>query len=149
MAKIMTMFLVLIAIQAALVLYADQSPENTQIWSFIMNMDEWGTLQFILTLLAIAGGIGLVGIIASTVFGFKTDFLIFAPAIGGLILMGVVLTNLGRAIKDDLIANIFTSCDITTGLNCEPVTLIVGLTVGPLALFYVWTIIDFWRGKDF
>ena len=149
MAKLMTMFLILIAIQACLIIYTDQTPENTMIWQFVTGMNTWGTLGFILALLGIAAGIGLVGIAAASTFGFKTDFLIFAPAIAGLISMGIVFTNLAKALQDDLISRIFTTCDIANPLLCTPVTFIVAITIGPVALFYVWTIIEWWRGKDY
>ena len=34
-------------------------------------------------------------------------------------------------------------------INCPPVTFLLAITLGPIALFYVWTIIEWWRGKDF
>jgi hypothetical protein len=145
----MTMFLVLIAIQACLIIYTDQTPENTLIWQFVTGLNTWGTLGFILALLGIAGGIGLVGIAAASTFGFKTDFLIFAPAIAGLISMGLVFTNLAKALQDDLIGRIFTTCDIANPILCTPVTFIIAITIGPVALYYVWTIIEWWRGKDY
>lgn len=150
------MFLVLIAIQVVLVVYAGQTPEDSDIWKFVTNMQSWGTLTFILALVGIAGGIGLVGIAAATTFGFKTDFLIFAPAIAGFITMGVVLTNLGRVIGDE-IRNRFFSCVGLAGTELATctisqntmVTLAWAVSVGPLALYYVWTIVEWWRGKDY
>lgn len=146
-AKLMTMFLILIAIQAGLVLYADQTPENTVLWSFIMGTNQWNTLPFVLGVIGIAVGIGLVGV--GIGLGFKTDFLIFAPAIAGFISVGIIFSNLAKALQDDLIARIFTTCDIANPILCTPVTFIIALTVGPVALFYVWTIIEWWRGKDY
>jgi len=148
MAKLMTMFIILVSIQAVLLIYHDSSPVNTVIWDFIMNVQGWGTLAFVLALIGIAGGIGLVGIAAASTFGFKTDFLIFAPAIAGLISCGVVFVNLANVIRDDLISTFFTTCSVDPSA-CAPVTLIVGLVVGLPALYYVWTIIEWWRGKDY
>lgn len=166
MAKLMTMFFVLIAIQGVLLLYGSQTDTGTDIWTFVTNMDRWGSLPFVLALIGIAGGIGLVGIAAASTFGFKTDFLIFAPAVAGFISLGVVLTNLAMFLKNQL-TSMFFHCDpamtgtmlvnnvltnkLTYCLSSQTtiVNFIVAMTIGPLALYYVWTIIEWWRGKDY
>ena len=139
------MFLVLLAIQVCLVLYTDQTPSETDLWSFAMNMDNWNTLQFIGTLAAIAGGVGLVGITAASIFGFKTDFLIFAIAIPGIIYMGSVIVNLGNVIRDELVSRVFIGC----GLSCPQANFVLAIVLAPLALIYVWSVVEWWRGKDF
>jgi hypothetical protein len=164
------MFFVLIAIQAVMIIYGSQTlagaGDGGGIWSFIMNMDRWGSLTFTLALVGIAAGIGLVGIIAASTFGFKTDFLIFAPAVAGFISLGVVLTNLAMFLKNQLI-DIAFKCDpglagtvIVNGIvtpmltyctdsQTYAATFIIGIIIGPLAFYYVWTIVEWWRGKDF
>lgn len=144
MAKLMSMFLVLIAIQVGLILYAGQDAAQTDIWTFIMNMGQWGTLDFVLAILGLTG-IGLIGVTAASAFGFKSDFIVLAVAIPGLISIGLVFSNLAKYLSAELIA-IF---DPTCALPCLPINFIVGLIVGPIALYYVWTVIDWWRGKDF
>jgi hypothetical protein len=145
MAKLFSMFLVLIALQACLILYTGQDAESTQIWSFITNLNQWNTLDFVLALVGISVGIGLIGVVAASVFAFKTDFLIFAPAIAGFITMGVIFSNFAKFLTDQLIGILSPACP----LPCAPVSFIVALIVGPIALYYVWTILDWWRGKDF
>jgi hypothetical protein len=142
------MFMVLIAIQACLIIYHDPTPENTPIWAFVNSLNQWNTIGFILGIAAIAAGIGLVGITAASVFGFKTDFLIFAPAMFGFITMGIVFTNLAKVIQSDLIGYIFTTCDINHPINCAPVNLCL-VPLGIVALYYVWTVVEWWRGKDY
>jgi len=163
------MFFILIVIQAVLIIYANQDPagggDGGSIWTFIMNMNRWGSKAFTLALIGIAVGIGIVGIIAASMFGFKTDFLIFAPAVFGFISLGVVLTNLAMFLQSQLIA-LALSCEGVTGTTIVKgivtssyeycmssqtylSTFIVGLIVGPLAFYYVWTIIEWWRGKDY
>jgi hypothetical protein len=164
------MFFILIAIQAVLIIYGSQSlagaGDGGSIWSFIMNMDRWGSLTFALAIVGIAAGIGLVGIIAASTFGFKTDFLIFAPAIAGFISLGVVFTNLAMFLKSQLISMAFM-CDphmtgtvVISGVVTPMLTycmssqatvanFIIGIIIGPLAFYYVWTILEYWRGKDF
>jgi len=145
MAKLFSMFLVLIALQACLILYTGQDAENTLIWDFVTNMSQWSTLGFVLALVGIAAGIGLIGVVAASVFAFKTDFLIFAPAIAGFITMGIVFSNFAKFLADQLIAILNPTC----ALPCLPVNFFVALIVGPIALYYVWTVIEWWRGKDY
>ena len=144
------MFLVLVAIQACLILYA--APMTTtgggSIWTFMTNIENWSSLTFLLGLIGIAGGIGLLGIAAGTAFGFKTDFLIFAGAIAGFISMGSIFVNLANVLRDDLIARVFVGAGCTLA-SCPPVTFIVAVTIAPVAFFYAWTVIEWWRGKDY
>ena len=151
MAKLFSMFVVLIAVQACLILYADPTyTSETPLWKFVMGINNsWNTLEFITAIVGIAAGVWLVGIAASSIFGFKTDFLVFAPAITGLVSIGVIFINLGRAMQDELISRVFTTCNLISPLTCSPVTFIIAITIGPVALFYVWTVIEWWRGKDF
>ena len=149
MAKLMTMFLILLALQAAIMLYHGTSQDN-DLWNFIMNTDNWSSQNLIISLGAIALAIGLTGISSGSVFGFKTDFLIMAPAIGGLISIGVVFAQLANIIRDELISTVFTACinDPSAGA-CSSANFIVGILIGPFALYYVWTVIEWWRGKDY
>ena len=151
MAKLINMFLILIAIQACLILYAAPMTAPTggnAVWNFVININNWSSISFLLGLIGIAGGIGLIGIAAGTAFGFKTDFLIFAGAIAGFISMGSIFVNLGNVLRDDLIARVFVG-DSCTLASCAPVTFIIAITIAPVAFFYAWTVIEWWRGKDY
>jgi len=151
MAKLVTLFFIMVAIQASLLMFAQQTPQTTDLWSFMTNIDNWNSLTFILTLVGIAGAIGLVGIAATSLFGFKTDFLMLAPAIAGLISMGVVFINLANVLRDELVSRVFTDCGVSPAAlhACAPVNWILAITIAPLAFFYVWTVMEWWRGKDF
>jgi len=147
MAKLFSMFLLLVGIQAVLLLFAAQTPANTNIWSMVSNPTNWNSVPFILTIAGVAGTLSLVGIAVGSAFGFKTDFIIFAASVPGLLSMGVVFVNLYNVVRTDLIARLFTSC--LTALSCPPVDFILAITVGTLAFFYAWTVVEWWRGKDF
>jgi len=151
MAKLMNMFVVLIAIQICLLMYTKQTPENNVIWLFVTTLSAWGTGGLILGIVGIASGIGLVGVAAASQFGFKTDFLIFAPAIAGFISCGTVLTNLASVMRDDLISSVFPACSIAAPLSvaCGPVNIVLAVFPGILALYYVITILSWWRGQDY
>ena len=141
------MFLILIVIQASLLIYQAGDTEETDIWKFVWNFNNWSSLTFILSLVGIAAGIGIIGISAGSSFKFVTDFIVMGPAIAGLLSIGVVFTNLGKAMYNELVNRIFTECILTT--SCTPATFIIAITLGPLALYYVWTVIEWWRGKDY
>jgi len=138
------MFMILIAIQAALIAYANQTPQDTSLWNFVTTPQNWNNTNFILGLVGIAGTIALAGIIAGTIFGFRTDFIIFAGAIAGLISIGSTFVGLYNVLHDELVSRIFIGC----GTSCTPVNWILAITLGPIAFYYVWTVIEWWRGKD-
>ena len=145
MAKLATMFFILLAIQAVMFIYVDPSEYNTiPIWDFVMNSDLWHSSQFIMDLVAISIGIGLLGIAAGVVFGFKTDFLIFAGAIAGFIYMGIVFTDLAAFMRSELMSYMYSST--CTLASCPLVNWIIAIFLGPIAFYYVWTIVGWWRG---
>lgn len=152
MAKLFTMFLILIAIQGALLMYHSTTPQNTTIWNFIMNTDKWNTQDFMMIFGGIAAMVALIGISAGGTFRFVSDFLTLGVMVTGLISIGVVFTNLANVLRSELVSRFFPSC---IGLNgytvatCTPVNLIVGLAIGPWMLYYAWTVIEWWRGKDY
>lgn len=163
MAKLSTMFFILIAIQACLLLYnvpchsfavdgvtCLDNVGNNSLWDFITNLDNWNSLEFILAWFGIAGGIGLVGITAGSVFGFKTDFIILATAIPGFISIGIVFSQLANVVRDQLMSW-FMSAGVTTctAASCPAATFFVAITIAPIAFYFVWTILEWWRGKDY
>jgi len=147
MAKLVNMFIVLIAIQACLILY--QTPMTTtgggNIWEFVTSLDNWSSITFLISLIGFAGLAVGVGIVAG-VFGYKSDFLIWAGAIAGFISLGSIFINLANVLRDDLIARVFVGPTCTIE-SCAPVTYFVGITIGVVAFFYVWTVIEWWRGN--
>jgi hypothetical protein len=151
MAKLFTMFLVLIAIQVVLLIYVTPTAEDTSLWNFIMNINNWNSLPFVLSFVGIAGGLITAGIVAGWALGFKTDFIIFAPAIAGFITIGVIFNNLANFLRAEIIPMFFPDYVIEGVIigTPTPVTLIIGLVVGIPALYYVWTIVEWWRNKDY
>lgn len=147
MAKLANMFIILIAIQAVLILVYGSTPNDSSLWTFVTNPSNWGSSEWIMTFIGIAGTMGVVGLVAGSVFGFKTDFLVLSAVVGGFLSVGVVFTNLTSAIGSDL-ANLFKCSGDISWISCAPATWIIAITVGPLAFYYVWTVIEWWRGKD-
>ena len=150
MAKLINMFLVLVAIQACLILYAAPmtSTGGGSIWTFMTNIENWNSLTFLLGLMGVATGVGIIGMVAGTAFGFKTDFLIFAVAIPGFISLGATFVLLANVLRDELISRIFVGPTCTLE-SCDPVTFFVAIIIAPVAFFYIWTVIEWWRGRDY
>lgn len=147
MAKLFTMFVVLLGLQAAMLLYAGGTDYSNDIWTFVTSLDNWGSTTFLISLGAIAAAIGLTGITSGSIFGFKTDFLIMGPAIAGLISIGAVFVQFGNILRDELVSKF--ACVESSVAACPSANFIVAVLIGPLAFYYAWTVIEWWRGKDY
>jgi hypothetical protein len=146
MAKLIVMFMILIAIQFCLIIYMDQDPNQTSIWKFVMNLDNWSSSDVLLIFGGIAAFLLLAGIASGGTFRFVTDFIVLGPVITGLLSIGVVFTNLAGVVRRDLINRFFTSC--IGAASCYPATLLTAISIGPFALYYAWCVLEWWRGKD-
>lgn len=130
-------------------LYCLQYGEGTSLWNFVFNLDRWNILDFLMVSGVIAAGLLLSGIASGGgTFRFVTDFIIIAPAIAGLASIGIIFTNFANLIRSELVARFFTSCPSGAGSICPPAVFIVGVIVGPIAFYYVWTVISWWRGQE-
>ena len=138
--------MILIAIEFVLLLYT-QGPENhTDIWNFITKFDQWNWSSIIVSLGALGASVALAGISSGGTFRFVTDFLTLGSAIVGLASVGVVFTQLMGFFRQELMNRFFTTC--TTVASCAPATYLTAIIIGPFALYYVWTVFDWWRNKD-
>ena len=173
MARLITFFMVILAIQFTMLILINPSDNiNTNVqcswnangtttcaqfetnnsgnmlWIFATNTSYWNNAEFILTIVGIAGTLGLVGITAGSAFGFKTDFLIFGIAILGFLSLGSILIELGS-----LLTTTFSDWLTDKSINivcdgCYQANILTGACLGVFALYYVWTVVEWWRGKD-
>jgi len=143
MAKLFTMFIILIALQASMLIYHTSEAAPTSIWQFVVNPTMWAGTDWIIAFAGVATLLGAIGIVGGTVFGIKTDTVIFAPLVFGLMTMGAIFVKLYDLIQSELVARVFGG-----GLGLVPSMFISGIIVGPWALYYVWSVIEWWRGKD-
>ena len=151
MAKLITLILVLIVLQACLLLFNNTNIDtqtDTNPWDFVTNIDNWNSLTFVLGFVGIALGIGIVGFAIGSYIGFKTDFVMLAVAIPGLLSLGLILVNFGNVLRNFLISTFFVGCGGVNPQTCAPATWLVAISVGTIAIFYVWTVVDWWRGRD-
>lgn len=128
---------------------ASNSTTTNALWGFVTNIEDWDSGQFIIGFVTIAVTLMAAGIIAGAVFGFKTDFIMFAALIGGLVSIGSVFIQLANIFRSD-ISTMFT--DTARGIycnNCGVANLMTALIIGPFAFYYFWMVISWWRGQDF
>ena len=145
MAKLIAMFMILIAIQFCLILYMDQPANNTQLWKFVTGVNNWGTTDLIVLFSTLAGGLLLAGIASGGTFRFVIDFTVVSQAIAMLFGFGVVFMNLESVVRKEFVSRFFPGCPINT---CTPAILLSAIIIGPFALYYLWSVIEWWRGKD-
>jgi hypothetical protein len=146
MAKLVVMLIFLIAVALALVIYigpdATNYPlRNNVLFLFITNSTGWSSTQILTDLIGVAATVGLAGIIAGSVFGFKTDFLLLSTMVGGLLLIGSILISLNVVFTSQM-ASIFGCTDLTT---CDPANWVTWIVIAPIAFLYVWTVLEWWR----
>lgn len=136
--KITTLFLVIIALQFALMLFGSAKSDDTAIFGFINNPTNWGNTTFILMFGVLAAGITLAGaFVGSLIFG-KTDLMVFAGATVTLIGFCIPITSLWQLIYQQ--TGLFGST-YTSGF-------IASIITAPLAIFAIFTIIGWWRSNS-
>jgi hypothetical protein len=189
MAKLQTMILIVVLIQAALVIYGtapggcpdgyevttdnrccadynsateewenclDDEVDTTPLWQLFINPTgiNWRSGKFILIFIGLAVALGFATISATPfIGGSRTDTQIFAPAVLGLIGMGyVVFVNLYSFLQRELVGGFFYepgACEITKGVvECNVVSIILLMAMMPVVFIYIWTVVEWWRGKD-
>lgn len=153
MAKLFTLFLVLIAIQAAILIYgggdnAESNPQQNTLWSFVTRMDLWESSNLITVFGTIALALVAGGITSGSYFTQKLDFPIMAAVVGGLLSIGAVFSQLADIFRSELMARVFTACTGTSWTACPSANFIVAMVIGPLAFYYAWTVVEWWRAKD-
>ncbi len=150
MAKIASFLLILGAIQLTLLLFAAPGAgDAVTFWNLWSNPTNWGTTQFIIALVGLAGLTGAVTILIGSMLGFKTDFLVFAPAVAALLGFVAIIVQL----HSTFVAQMYTTvCQDTfvAGVSeaCPTLNWILWAAVSPLVIYYVMTVIEFWRGRD-
>ena len=138
----------LIALQLTLLVMDSSAASQTGLWKFATNPTEWKTQDFIKDWLGITAALTSIGIIVGVVIGIKTDFMILAAAIPGLVgLAAPPMINLSNVVGRGVGG---LACDLEglVWIGCQPAVLVVGLLVGTMAVYFVFTLIEWWRGRD-
>lgn len=113
----------------------------------VMHPENIGSLNFFLTFIGISTVMGLVGLVAGSQFGFKTDFLVFAPVVFSFALTAQIFINLWSFMYSNLSAMIGASC--VASYTCDNfIRGVLGFCIGLPALYYVLVIIEWWRNSS-
>jgi len=139
MAKLAGLLLLVFAINIGLVLIAGQSIPGNSLYNFLINPQDWNAstmLGWLISDIALIGGTALViGSVA-----FKNDFLAFAGISTVFLSFGAQLFQLFQWVQ---------SQPIFGGIGPEGFgTWAATFFVSPIVLLYIYTILEFWRGKD-
>jgi len=145
MGKMTNLILLMIAIQATLFLFAGSDPVSTAIWQVATNPFDWTGLSFFGTFIIIASGVGVTGLVIGGVIGIKTDFMLFAALVAGLITLGAPIISLAATLQAHASSMFCPGIDPAV-LVCPLATIFTALTTGSLAIYYVMTVIAWWRG---
>jgi len=146
MAKLLSMMLLLVAIQFVLLLYVNPTAEDTDLWTAVSNPTNWGSKEFLLAIIGISAGAAAVAAIVTSAIGVKSDLLIFAGAVVGFLSIGVILRTLGVWMQAQL-TTIFCG-DVFAG-TCSPANFVTWGSVGVIGFYYIFTVVEWWRLKDF
>jgi len=159
MGRFISLVIFLVALQAILILFEGQTPANTTLWQIATQPQNWNSLTFIASIAAISLGIAAAGAFVGTIVGLKTDFMVFSAMIPGLISLCVPIINLAMVIGK-YASNIFCStaifdagglplsADTIVWSSCPAAVWIVVITGGILGVYYIFTVIDWWRSRD-
>ena len=150
MGRLMGLILFLVALQATLIIFEGLTPETTVIWDLVTQPFNFESLWLIVKILAIAGTLFGAAVIIGSIIGIKTDFMVLAVFVASLISFGAVIPQFSGVIGK-YACNLFCSeIDVAAEpwYHCSPALFIVIITAGALLLYYVFAVLDWWRGKD-
>lgn len=145
MGRMTNLILLMIAIQVCLFLFAGTDPLSTAIWQAATNPFSWATLSFFGSIVFIASGLGFFGAWVGTLVGIKTDFMVFAVLITGLISLGYPIVGLAGVLQAHS-AGVFCP-GIADPLSCPMAIVITAITTGALTIYYMLTVVAWWRGR--
>jgi len=158
MGRFTNLVIFLVAVQAVLILFEGQTPANTTLWQIVTQPQNWNSLTFILVIAGISATVAAAGVAIGTVFGIKTDFMVFSSMIPGLLSLCVPIINLTGVIGK-YASNFFCGTPVyvlgvpvsATAVNwtaCPGAAWIVIISGGILGVYYIFTVLDWWRSRD-
>ena len=144
MAKLMNLFMIMIAIELSMMLYASTTPSYNPLWQVLVS-PSWNSLLILVTAGSIAVGLGWgAAVVMGSVFGLKTDFMVFAVMIPGIFTWGTLIYDFRKLLYAEFAPKFMCKA----GALCIPADVIAILTGGILALWFIFGVIDWWRGRD-
>jgi hypothetical protein len=83
--------------------------------------------------------------IGATVFNYKNDIVVFAPMIATIIFFAGAFIDLWRFMASQtILCGIIESSETMCGTSM----FLASILCVPLAIYYIITVLDWWRGRD-
>ena len=148
MGRLMSLMIFLVALQAILILFEGMSPAATAIWTAATNPFDWASLVLIIEIAGISLTLWGAALMIGSVLGIKTDFMIFAALISSLLTFGVVISDFAGVIGK-YISGIFCAGVLASDwASCPAAVWLVTITIGILGIYYIFSVLEWWRGSD-
>ena len=139
MGKMIYLLMAVIVTQIALLVVFNVPIPGSTLWDLFFNpYASWSNLSLTSLIADTISGIAIGGIIIGT-FIFKSDFLVLAGFAGVLFTFGIGLANAWQQLNSQFLA--YTAATTVANMGAS-------LVVGTLAIFYIFVVIEFWRGRD-
>lgn len=133
MGKMIYLLVTVIAVQFVLIFTGASEIPGSSLWDIFINPAEWNKLSLLSlmqdSMLIIGAGALIGGLI------IKNDLMVFSGLSGVLFTFGISLYNLWQQIAKE---PSFGGAGET----------IASFIVGPLVFLYIFTVIEWWRGRD-
>jgi len=135
MGKLLPMLLLIVAINLSIVIFIGGPFPGSTLWAFVNSPGDWNSLGLIKLMTETLTAVGFAAIAIGTIFGSKSDTLIFATITGVMFSFGISYASLFNRLNAEAI---FSSTHSYIAL----------LIVAPLVVSYLYVIIKFWRATD-
>lgn len=135
MGKLLSMLLLIVAINMSIVIFVGGTPPGSSLWTLITNPQDWGGLSLLTLITESATLAAATGIVIGSFIGQKTDFLIFATITGVFLSFGISFAEL---------YNRFNSWEVLSSSH----SYIAIIFIAPLLISYIYVVLKFWRNAD-
>lgn len=135
MGKMLSMLLLVVAINLSIVIFVGADPPGSALWDLIVNQENWRSLSLLALMTdatVVAAG---AAIVIGSFVGAKTDFLVFAGITGVFLSFGVSFAELYSR---------FNSWEVL-GQSHSYIAIIF---IAPLLISYIYVVLKFWRNAD-
>ena len=130
----------------------DTAEQGSVLTSLIFNPSLWDNG----ILLILFGNLATVGGLILGTFWIKNDFVVMAVIVGSIFSFGFPIFTLWQKIRDEMKGFIMASegiVDVPTGspeidLAVKVAGVLTSMILFPFIIGYIWTVLDWWRGRD-
>ena len=136
MGKIISVLMLVIAIEFGLFWFAGTAQPNNSVVSLVLNPVDWETSGFYIALYGILTALSLVGLIAGAVFS-RLDWAIYAGIAVSMATFLASIVKLWQLISSQLGELGFASANLVASIMCAPLIIAV-----------LMIILDYPRGRD-